>query len=156
MMLAAVFDSVSTHSRPKAAAPCAGRFRQISWRFNTQPPEGGCGRRWLCGRCGKCFNTQPPEGGCASQKYIILTELKFQHTAARRRLRQLIAQYQHKRKVSTHSRPKAAATSYAVTHRRQRSFNTQPPEGGCAVQRWRNFTATFVSTHSRPKAAARS
>ena len=34
--------SVSTHSRPKAAAiDFVGRYC-FNWCFNTQPPEGGC------------------------------------------------------------------------------------------------------------------
>ena len=77
-------------------------------------------------------------------------------------------------KVSTHSRPKAAAhytSNYIISQR----FNTQPPEGGCTINvytiRWFVCFNTqppeggcpnvheffdpdlFVSTHSRPKAA---
>ena len=80
------------------------------------------------------------------------------------------------RKVSTHSRPKAAAHGLIQLKRRRRGFNTQPPEGGC-LKRLMNkrkelvfqHTAArrrlpykkalsgldiLVSTHSRPKAAA--
>ena len=56
---------------------------------------------------------------------------KFQHTAARRRLRQ---------PQPHHGRLSAR-------------FNTQPPEGGCRSRRHPHRTAP-VSTHSRPKAAA--
>ena len=35
-----------------------------------------------------------------------------------------------------------------------RSFNTQPPEGGCNGKTPGNITISGVSTHSRPKAAA--
>ena len=35
-------NQVSTHSRPKAAASVTFTARPPSWRFNTQPPEGGC------------------------------------------------------------------------------------------------------------------
>ena len=55
----------------------------------------------------------------------------FQHTAARRRLR----------------------TSTATTGK-SKSFNTQPPEGGCR-QAHKLRLQTFVSTHSHPKAAAK-
>ena len=77
----------------------------------------------------------------------------FQHTAARRWLRQYYTSAISDLCVSTHSRPKAAAKgtdltlkSWLVsTHSRPkaaasllnnrcgtlRSFNTQPPEGGC-------------------------
>ena len=78
--------------------------------------------------------------------------------------------------VSTHSRPKAAATVFPVpvcpvmfqltAARRRlhvvavprggwRCFNSQPPEGGCAKLGMDTRKAGDVSTHSRPKAAAR-
>ena len=121
--------------------------------FNTQPPEGGW-HRGLKERCSTShsFNTQPPEGGWLSFKHIGHSDLRFQHTAARRRLghfnqhfRQVL-QFQHTaarrrlgmlfagtptlQAVSTHSRPKAAGPS--------------------ATQQDRLMA---VSTHSRPKAA---
>ena len=77
------------------------------------------------------FNTQPPEGGCVIVLLLIQKIIKFQHTAARRRLRNqcgldIIGMW-----VSTHSRPKAAA---------EKVFASNAKQG--------------VSTHSRPKAAA--
>ena len=79
--------------------------------------------------------------------------LQFQHTAARRRLRNALARemnislFQHtaaRRRlpvavpalfylifVSTHSRPKAAAEVTDIWQVYEASFNTQPPEGGC-------------------------
>ena len=76
------------------------------------------------------FNTQPPEGGWVFAPDIVDWFMKFQHTAARRRLAVIridgvsFAMFQHtaarrrlegrqkmkllKLKVSTHSRPKAA------------------------------------------------
>ena len=57
-------------------------------------------------------------------------KLLFQHTAARRRLEQLLQRALYVRNVSTHSRPKAAgAVGFA------------------------RYEADDVSTHSRPKAA---
>ena len=79
--------SVSTHSRPKAAA-------KAPERLSTAP-------------------------------------LKFQHTAARRRL------------------PRSSIPYRSLDF----SFNTQPPEGGCFDTRILTISAAFVSTHSRPKAA---
>ena len=77
------------------------------------------------------FNTQPPEGGCS----LILNDgdeiVMFQHTAARRRLPPILSDIVPIIKVSTHSRPKAAANRTVGT--------------GGTLQ---------VSTHSRPKAAA--
>ena len=101
--------------------------------------------------------------------------MRFQHTAARRRLghyrlKRLLALY-----VSTHSRPKAAGRFFDTTQFHKQCFNTQPPEGGWgsgsgAVFEGFVFQHTAarrrlvvcapplsgvlrVSTHSRPKAA---
>ena len=121
---------VSTHSRPKAAA---SQFATLKARLTG-------------------FNTQPPEGGCNQDVNTICNYLWFQHTAARRRLLVFCDSCCHIERVSTHSRPKAAAriarfyiSIYSVsTHSRPKaaalpylpyiltaSFNTQPPEGGC-------------------------
>ena len=81
-------DSVSTHSRPKAAADHPSR-RHLR-------------------HC--CFNTQPPEGGCRSSIPTAFAALLFQHTAARRRLRPNVIGISENLAVSTHSRPKAAAS----------------------------------------------
>ena len=81
------------------------------------------------------------------------THRMFQHTAARRRLHDLAALVGVHVDVSTHSRPKAAASilydkprfKVVSTHSRPKAaarvniyrdvclvcFNTQPPEGGC-------------------------
>ena len=166
-------------------------------RFNTQPPEGGCpfsistrrtGRRFQhtaarrrlrpapCRRPARSrFNTQPPEGGCQWTKDKPRQASKFQHTAARRRLLPARGVFRFWSGVSTHSRPKAAAslqTRYTIcakvsTHSRPKAaasnsytdrnhhpcFNTQPPEGGCHLTHLCNC-GELVSTHSRPKAAA--
>ena len=58
---------------------------------------------------------------------------EFQHTAARRRLRALQGVKVLDYDVSTHSRPKAAASTNNFLHRVSNSFNTQPPEGGCSL-----------------------
>ena len=77
--------------------------------FNTQPPEGGCVTPILL-TCGTAsFNTQPPEGGCFVAIVYLLGVLK----------------------VSTHSRPKAAAFGCCKPTIGEDCFNTQPPEGGC-------------------------
>ena len=102
------YYEVSTHSRPKAAAAISlyTLFRTLS--FNTQPPEGGCDLLRIVRSFPLGFNTQPPEGGCKGLPYLSIAD-----------------------RVSTHSRPKAAAST---------STN--------------NKTSIRVSTHSRPKAAA--
>ena len=84
--------------------------------FNTQPPEGGCPTKLPRHYYAKRFNTQPPEGGCLPYPVMVLVEVG----------------------VSTHSRPKAAASSCVSSASRRASFNTQPPEGGC----WTNCPIT--------------
>ena len=82
---------VSTHSRPKAAAILGAKKTPRLRRFNSQPPEGGCIR-----------NTR-----------AIAEAAMFQLTAARRRLRAKLPDYIVDFSVSTHSRPKAAASEQA-------------------------------------------
>ena len=106
----------------------------MSQGFNTQPPEGG----WICSAMSSInrigFNTQPPEGGWYRRYAIPTNPHRFQHTAARRRLGNPQRRADNHRRVSTHSRPKAAGPSCAVGM------------SGLAG----------VSTHSRPKAAGAS
>ena len=79
--------SVSTHSRAEAAADLKKRGHNIISSFNTQPRGGGCkGSITFYGSL-KCFNTQPRGGGCGTWLYCKCLVRRFQHTAARRRLR---------------------------------------------------------------------
>ena len=99
---------VSTHSRSKAAAYLSS-LRPIKYVcFNSQPLEGGCLGQFDLFMSKLGFNSQPLEGGCRDVRCL------------RRCWR-----------VSTHSRPKAAA-KYKETGK----------------------YPSHVSTHSRPKAAA--
>ena len=102
--------------------------------FNTQPPEGGWKTNHLSLIRLSSFNTQPPEGGWWRKYHTPNFNLRFQHTAARRRLGgssagrgiysiwfqhtaarrrldELLAWLSKYRAVSTHSRPKAAGAS---------------------------------------------
>ena len=56
--------------------------------------------------------------------------VRFQHTAARRRLANEIEPIQAAFLVSTHSRPKAAGGIQSAFLPPLMRFNTQPPEGG--------------------------
>ena len=76
------------------------------------------------------FNTQPPEGGWSVFRVQLRLTTGFQHTAARRRLANTIMQDNPEDGVSTHSRPKAAGPTFAVSAKDRTGFNTQPPEGG--------------------------
>ena len=166
--------SVSTHSRPKAAAR-QNPEQDGYLSFNTQPPEGGCktlARLHIYEAVSTHsrpkaaailnphkttqtigFNTQPPEGGCFTVGRAPCHTRVFQHTAARRRLRCTIFAPSTNQQVSTHSRPKAAAASPAQRHRIAHVSTHSRPKAaaGTACQFDRRHG---VSTHSRPKAAA--
>ena len=78
--------------------------RQYS--FNTQPPEGGWGASSIAPKTSRVSTHSRPKAAGSVMSYWV-SQMSFQHTAARRRLESLMA------------------------HRRSReSFNTQPPEGG--------------------------
>ena len=80
--------------------------------------------------------------------------LLFQHTATRRWLHYFKINQQSKTGVSTHSHPKVAALIFFAFCRPVRSFNTQPPEGGCIQHLIDRSGLDIVSTHSHPKVAA--
>ena len=56
--------------------------------------------------------------------------IRFQHTAARRRLSITGGIIRPRTRVSTHSRPKAAERDEREIKAEAWGFNTQPPEGG--------------------------
>ena len=128
-------------SRVKPYPLCGG--------FNTQPPEGG----WISTvprlRRRRCFNTQPPEGGWhPPQPRSRTMTAMFQHTAARRRLgrcggwRICWILFQH-----TAARRRLACAIY-LANSEQKSFNTQPPEGGWVI--WSVRIITFRSFNTQP------
>ena len=85
-----ILEPVSTHSRPKAA----GAFTQravpaAAVSTHSRPKAAGPEKRsadWL----EICFNTQPPEGGWRLIRGCFARSVRFQHTAARRRLEPLL------------------------------------------------------------------
>ena len=124
--------TVSTHSRPKAAA--VGNATQKNKRLTFQHTAA---RRRLPktikGKLSPIIVSTHRRPKAAAHK-IKITKLTF-------------------KTVSTHSRPKAAAAIPKMFRWDTHGFNTQPPEGGCINPKqvpWR----IVVSTHSRPKAAA--
>ena len=191
---------VSTHSRPKAAANAIGGNLAQRQSFNTQPPEGGCVRSSLVGlvvggfntqppeggcreREGRkekaeCFNTQPPEGGCPNRPNVNLETFRFQHTAARRRLRADVVPglegefvFQHtaaRRRLLYHQDRRYYRPQFQHTAARRRlqfqrdmtNYATGLFQHTAARRRLHNWAlqtplVRTVSTHSRPKAAAR-
>ena len=138
----------------------AARRRLAAARVTTAPPAAfqlTAARRRLVGvrrvfNFITSFNSQPPEGGWTRRYLPVPLHLRFQLTAARRRLDVTKQSGMLQYVVSTHSRPKAAGRYTTGTPQVHHSFNSQPPEGGWEINKYL-FYATPVSTHSRPKAA---
>ena len=101
---------VSTHSRAEAAAGKSSIAPSNIPGFNTQPRGGGC--IFIKGQSNYTlsFNTQPRGGGCNLINRPTPKPTLFQHTAARRRLRDMGPWKTHPKR-----------------------FNTQPRGGGCSA-----------------------
>ena len=104
----AIGKHVSTHSRPKAAAFCLfGRFLKSAVSTHSRPKAAA----WLKPHDFNCkivsTHSRPKAAAYCSMRSLI--QLAFQHTAARRRLQSGLD----------------SGRSAKV------GFNTQPPEGGC-------------------------
>ena len=105
----AVVGAVSTHSRPKAAA-CRKTLAGLRCRrFNTQPPEGGCGidieefEREM-------VSTHSRPKAAARRRHASATNLRAVSTHSRpKAAAHDVMRYGRRVQVSTHSRPKAAA-----------------------------------------------
>ena len=120
--------NVSTHSRPKAAGKLLryqGALQEVSTHSRPKAADApDCAPLWACD-----VSTHSRPKAADTVKTLAPGMMKFQHTAARRRLQ--MSRY--------------TQTGFSC-------FNTQPPEGGCRLRVVCN--AQFeVSTHSRPKAA---
>ena len=147
-------SSVSTHSRPKAAADTVRFRRQRDQSFNTQPPEGGCVSRGNPFKAFKGFQHTAARRRLRHSHRHPFPRNPFQHTAARRRLLK-----PEKNRVHTPLFQHTAARRRLPNVRPQGCndqgrFNTQPPEGGCSYNKKYESRGGRVSTHSRPKAAA--
>ena len=144
-------DALFQHTAARRRLVCRVLNRQSLACFNTQPPEGGCPasdipsgrnrvsthsrpkaavlRQCSCYYLDKVSTHSRPKAAVRCEVQID-SFLRFQHTAARRRLRVM-------------------AAIFILSCR----FNTQPPEGGCTASPSIKCEV-IVSTHSRPKAAA--
>ena len=144
--------------------------------FNTQPPEGGCLKRVYIKPPLDGFNTQPPEGGCPMITTYLLNVFSFNTQPPEGGCISLVVLIPLSPKVSTHSRPKAAAVAEETKTRIEKVSTHSRPKAAasdrirrlaiaCSFQhtaaRRRLRTIKFnvyhnhlVSTHSRPKAAA--
>ena len=155
-LLTCLFAHRFQHTAARRRLPLNnGDNRQSINCFNTQPRGGGCFNSVRVLPCPSCFNTQPRGGGCLGTSTIRIRSggfntqprgggclrdcrresdcQRFQHTAARRRLRF----YNH---VLSFVFTKFQHT--AARRRLRHCINTDPST-------WR------VSTHSRAEAAAR-
>ena len=81
-----------------------------------------------------CFNTQPPEGGCIIDDCFGYFDSQVSTHSRPKAAAEINLKCTSYWIVSTHSRPKAAAPVNLVSTVRDGGFNTQPPEGGCAVR----------------------
>ena len=77
----------------------------------------------------ECVSTHSRPKAAEAVVYNRSKQTRFQHTAARRRLKR-----------------------WFIIGQNKQGFNTQPPEGGCKFDTFGNVDGG-VSTHSRPKAA---
>ena len=123
-------------------------FQHTAARRRLQNEQYSDGVRWLF------QHTAARRRLPAYTVHLIAPLAKFQHTAARRRLLLKLIYFYKDRLVSTHSRPKAAAIGATSVWTENTGFNTQPPEGGCHLDKSKPPLSELVSTHSRPKAAA--
>ena len=121
---------VSTHSRPKAAGPCTLPSTAHTARFNTQPPEGG----WFCARL------------------RISSKLRFQHTAARRRLANAKTSFKQTQ-MFQHTAARRRLALWRFWHTRQCEFQHTAARRRLGGANRLRACLHRVSTHSRPKAA---
>ena len=164
-------DTVSTHSRPKAAGIQTVQRPLRHVRFNTQPPEGGwlelhnrdiviphvsthsrpkaAGRRGKHWTSGSKFQHTAARRRLGDRRLGVVSLLWFQHTAARRRLGFLIVicgmmiGFQH-----TAARRRLAPVVGVSSP--EHCFNTQPPEGGWQYQQLQQqYQQLFQHTAAR-------
>ena len=169
-----VADSVSTHSRPKAAGLVTDVMENLI-DVSTHSRPKAAGKPDLSPQIKDfCFNTQPPEGGWDNLSKLKYAPSMFQHTAARRRLARRVGRDPLFILVSTHSRPKAAGgnnceynnSGNVSTHSRPKAAGYRRRVGRLRIM-FQHTAARrrlvrkqqikkgkcYVSTHSRPKAA---
>ena len=83
-----------------------GAHRHRPYRFNIQPPEGGCQPRAAHCTAGRGFNTQPPEGGCDDDAVLVFAIDVSTHNHLKVAGYRAAAVKAVGRVVSTHNHPK--------------------------------------------------
>ena len=120
-------NSVSTHSRPKAAGVFSTLVFIMQLCFNSQPPEGGWSSHLICLTIARNrFNSQPPEGGWFCTPECANNVKRFNSQP-----------------------PEGGWASLNLCRRLRRSFNSQPPEGGWFITCWAARVAAFQLTAAR-------
>ena len=150
---------VSTHSRPKAAAPRPYSVLPSVHRFNSQPPEGGCwtGQTNVVGLPAS-FQLTAARRRLPLRMYCTIGKDGFQLTAARRRLRlrrvlakgvsfcfnsqppeggcvSPLGSSAHTLSFQLTAARRRLLSAFCHWYQRQDCFNSQPPEGGCTASR---------------------
>ena len=149
-MPARMFHKVSTHSRPKAAGTLACR-NPVASEFQHTAARRRLAGRWRDIRLPiQRFNTQPPEGG-----WLIPRGRPSPRRVSTHSRPKAAGVFMYDRalsdSVSTHSRPKAAGRHSRHVFGYAAGFNTQPPEGGW----WCDALVRFASTKFQHTAARR-
>ena len=93
-----------------------GAHRHRPYRFNIQPPEGGCQPRAAHCTAGRGFNTQPPEGGCDDDAVLVFAIDVSTHNHLKVAGYRAAAVKAVGRVVSTHNHPKVGGY-LKISHR---------------------------------------
>ena len=145
-------NTVSTHSRPKAAGADNLDLPRIKHLFQHTAARrrlAGVGRRRACSFFVSTHSRPKAAGQNEGEAFRLIL---FQHTAARRRLVGQDFAYIGVFGSFNTQPPEGGWQPQRCQSRTDTSFNTQPPEGGWACHLRQN-PCSRVSTHSRPKAA---
>ena len=125
--------AVSTHSRPKAAANSLPQVAGLSLVSTHSRPKAAAFAHKIAETLSRVSTHSRPKAAADIKKLLIDKDKGFQHTAARRRLQTKMTtcamywMFQH-----TAARRRLRLLLGRWSHVR-RSFNTQPPEGGCDI-----------------------
>ena len=121
--------------------------RSALFCFNTQPPEGGCNRRY-CRLDKKLVSIHSRPKAAAPTFAGPRPPRPFQYTAARRRLA-VSESYAHLVMMFQYTAARRRLMNKLQTFFSFKGFNTQPPEGGCWNSYLRELFYMFQYTAAR-------
>ena len=145
-------QSVSTHSRPKAAGFYRVSARYFLACFNSQPPEGGWWPKSAPRHLVWQFQLTAARRRLASELSAITTKSPFQLTAARRRLAAAPIRLRAPLRFQLTAARRRLACSLASARAAQR-FQLTAARRRLVISFGLPWRVKHVSTHSRPKAA---